>query len=137
MEKTFIDFYLLEQHDYIMKTYNNFLNIERINAFEQCLLIDVLVRNNQIKDAQRLASFILRKSSGEEGHKATLSSQDYADKFDMIVNLNMKKEQVNASAADSASVKDSEEERKSGGVLRAHAALRKPHPVNDSDSSDG
>ena len=51
MEKTFIDFYLLEQHDYIMKTYNNFLNFERINAFEQCLLIDVLIRNNQIKDA--------------------------------------------------------------------------------------
>lgn len=51
MEKTFVDYYLLEQYDHIVKTYNNFMNIDKINVFEQCLLIHALVQKGQLKDA--------------------------------------------------------------------------------------
>lgn len=55
MEKQFFDLYLLDQDHAICKTYaTNLFKIQTLNAFEKCLLIEVLVRQGQASIAKRI-----------------------------------------------------------------------------------
>ncbi len=93
MEKSFVDLYLLGCYEQIIKTYNTFLNFDKLNTFEQCLLIDALVQKGFAKEAQRLAALIFELFGGEKARLFNETSEQYALIFDMIINLNMKKEE--------------------------------------------
>jgi len=46
MEKSFVDLYLLDKDEELVKTYSKMpFKIMQLNAFEKCLLLEVLARN--------------------------------------------------------------------------------------------
>lgn len=55
MEKSFVDLYLLDKDSQIVKTYTKQLyKLNQLNAFEKCLLVSVLARNEQRGLAERI-----------------------------------------------------------------------------------
>jgi hypothetical protein len=45
MEKTFIDLYLLDLETELLEEYGSMFKFMELNAFEKCLLFDVMTRN--------------------------------------------------------------------------------------------
>lgn len=82
MEKTFIDFYLLGNNDEILPL-ADICEFNNLNAFEQCLLIDVVQKTD--KDlAQKLMERVKIEAEAQQ------MSEDQVNKiFDTVLNLNM------------------------------------------------
>ena len=54
LEKSFVDFYLLDDDKAVLE-YKSQGRLNLLNAFEKCLLVEVLVRNNDAKLAKAIA----------------------------------------------------------------------------------
>ena len=85
LEKTFMDYYLLDQHKHLANTYKGLERIKNLNAFEKCLLVDAFIKLDKKAEAKRLVDHI----------KLTKESQEYINVdndnklFDIVLNLNM------------------------------------------------
>ncbi len=58
MEKTFVDHYLLGSYEYLKSAYQDMSQILKLNAFEQCLLIDALVQIKERKEAEKIVGLL-------------------------------------------------------------------------------
>lgn len=95
MEKTFVDHYLLDEYDVLVKGYNKLERLNAMNVFEKCLLIDSLIQTGNDVDAKRLAEHI--RLSKDAAEYVDIEAQNKI--FDIVLNLNMLKATDAESAA--------------------------------------
>lgn len=81
MEKTFVDFYLLGYYDKVVE-YKQVQLQTKLNALEQCFLIDALLKKGQEKDAR--AVLALMKLNNNLNSDVTTQNKI----FDIVLNMN-------------------------------------------------
>jgi hypothetical protein len=86
MEKTFIDHWLLENHEEVVR-YKDIEYFDRLNALEKCLLISDVVKDSK-QEAEGLAMSIKSMAEVREV-KAEVKNRI----FDIVINLNMNQQQ--------------------------------------------
>lgn len=88
MEKSFVDKYLLDMDKEILESYTTLVNLVRVNtlnAFEKCLLIEVLCRNDQKNLARRIAN---NMQNERDGYYAYEDRERENKIFDLVLNMN-------------------------------------------------
>lgn len=87
MEKTFVDFYLIDDYQTLVSEYNNLERLSQLNVFELCLLIDSLIKSGKSQDAKRLAELIRTQKDAWDNIDVEKDNKI----FDIVLNLNMLK----------------------------------------------
>ena len=101
MEKSFIDLWLVGDHDAVIK-YKAIEHFDRLNTLEKCLLISEVVKDNK-EFAQVLVNRI-KLLSDQKDIKIDVSNRI----IDTVINLNMTQNQQPSSAEDYSSLQMSE-----------------------------
>ena len=92
MEKSFVDYYLLEEYDQLAE-YTRVDTFNKLNPLEKCLLIESLMKSDK-KTAKKLADRLKIQADAFKQNEDTLNKI-----FDTVLNLNMlhKTEQIDLS----------------------------------------
>ena len=85
MEKTFVDYWLLGDHEALLK-YSSLIEFRKMNAFERCLLVEALMKDNA-DEAKKLAENIRIMAKSKE---EPIESRNGV--FDIAINLNINNE---------------------------------------------
>jgi len=101
MEKTFIDHYLLGNFDEISKHYE-LSKLHRLNALEQCLLIDALLKTGKKEEAKTLQVYIEQLQQRSKIAVNTANTM-----FDIVLNMNNLKKDTPPISEDGGSSLDS------------------------------
>ncbi len=85
MEKSFVDHYLLDDDKEVL-SYKAAGKLNLLNAFERCLLLEVLTRNGEQKLAQAIARQMRERVEAMNENRNTVENDNRI--FDLVLNMN-------------------------------------------------
>lgn len=85
MEKSFVDHYLLDDDKQALQ-YKSLGKLNRLNAFEKCLLLEVLMRNDDKNLAHAIAKQMRERVDALNENRNTVEDDNRI--FDLVLNMN-------------------------------------------------